>query len=56
MTFWDGGLAFVVCPPFVKHPIRLDIKPLLRRWGLRECVTYVGPIDEEVFCGGNGIK
>jgi hypothetical protein len=56
VTFWDGGLAFVVCPPFVKCLIRLDIKPLLRRWGLHKCVTYVGPIDKEVFGGGDGIK
>jgi hypothetical protein len=56
VTFWDGWLAFVVCPLFVKHLIRLDIKPLLRRWGLHKCITYVGLVDKEVFCGGNGIK
>ncbi len=43
-------------PPFVEGPIWSHVEALFRWWGLRECVTDVSTIDDEVLCHGNCVE
>ena len=56
MPGWDGGVSFVVYPPFVERAIRANVETLFWRRGLCERVTYVRTKNEKIFRCGHCIE
>ncbi len=52
----DGGAFLVVHPPFVESSIWAYKEALLRGGCFRECVRNVGPKNEEIFRGCDGVE
>jgi hypothetical protein len=56
MAIRDWCFAFLIHPPIVKGPIRVDEEPLFWWWGFGKCIREVCAIDEHVFSRGDGIE
>jgi hypothetical protein len=56
LTRWDGRVAFVILPPFLKDAVGTDVKALLGWGSFRKHVAYVEAKDKHILGSGNGVE
>jgi hypothetical protein len=56
MTWWDGRVAIMILPPFIKGAVWADVKALFGWGSFRKRIAYVGAKDKHIFGSGNGVE
>jgi hypothetical protein len=56
MTWWDGRVAFVILPPFVKGAVGTNVKALFGWGSFSKCIAYIGAEHKHILGSGNSIE